>query len=280
MTTRGARLILFLLVAALPIAAILVPLASFVLLSLHPLVDGAIATGWTLGNYGAFLSSPTYYGVFLDSLVLCVKVAVIGLLLGYPMAWFVWRRHGRSRFILLFATVLPLFMSYIVKIYTMRAILGWNGFLNSFLVWSGLLAHPSMVFLYNQMSVLLTMAVIYLPFAALPIFASLERIPAGLLQASADLGAAPGATFRHIVLPLSAPGTTIGVLFVFILAMGDFVTPQMVGGPSGFTFGRVIWSQFGLAYNWPFGAALGMVLLTVALAIVALAGRLGGLAKA
>jgi spermidine/putrescine transport system permease protein len=272
---NATRLGLFLLMAALPACFILLPLGSFALLSLHPLTNEVIGHSWTLDNYTGFFSSPTYYGVFTGSLLLSAKVAAIGLLIGYPMAWFVWRRRGPLRFILLFATVLPLFMSYIVKIYTMRAILGWNGFLNSILVWLGVVAHPSLIFLYNQNSVLLTMAVIYLPFAALPIFASLERIPAALLQASADLGAAPGQTFRHVVLPLSAPGTIGGVLFVFILALGDFVTPQMVGGPSGFTFGRVVWSQFGLASNWPFGAALGMVLLAVALAIMALAGRLG-----
>ena len=276
----AARVGLFLLVAGLPVGIILLPLASFALLSLHPLQDGIIGRSWTAENYGTFWSSSTYYGVFLDSLLLCLKVGLIGVGFGFPVAWFVWRRHGRKRFILLFATVLPLFMSYIVKIYTMRAILGWNGFLNTFLVQVGILAHPSLLFLYNQTSVLLTMGVIYLPFAALPIFASLERIPPALLQASADLGAAPGTTFRHVVVPLSAPGTIVGVLFVYILALGDFVTPQMVGGPSGFTFGRVIWSQFGLAYNWPFGAALGMVLLLVALMIMTMAGRLGGSARA
>jgi spermidine/putrescine transport system permease protein len=137
-----------------------------------------------------------------------------------------------------------------------------------------------MMFLYNQLSVLLTMAVLYLPFAVLPIFASLERISPTLLAASADLGAAPGATFLHVVLPLSAPGAVAAALFVFILALGDFVTPQLVGGTSGFTYGRVVWSQFGLAYDWPFGAALGMVLLVTALAIMAAAGRLSRMGRA
>ena len=120
----------------------------------------------------------------------------------------------------------------------------------------GILDEPSKAFLYNQRAVLMTMTVIFLPFVILPVFISLERIPSRLLEASHDLGATPLRTFRRVVLPLSLPGTVAGALFVFVLAMGDFITPQMVGGTSGFTYGRLIWSQFGLAYNWPLGSAM------------------------
>jgi spermidine/putrescine transport system permease protein len=106
----------------------------------------------------------------------------------------------------------------------------------------------------------------------LPVFISLERIPHRLLEASTDLGASQWRTFRHVVLPLSLPGTVAGALFAFVLALGDFVTPQMVGGTSGFTFGRLIWSQFGLAYNWPLGAAMAGVLLATAMAVILAAG--------
>jgi spermidine/putrescine transport system permease protein len=154
----------------------------------------------------------------------------------------------------------------------MRSILGVNGFLNQILVGSGLLEKPSLVFLYNQTAILITMVVIFLPFVILPVFLSLERIPRNMIEASADLGAGSFRTLWHITLPLSLPGAIAGGLFTFVLALGDFVTPQMVGGPSGFTFGRVIWSQFGLAYNWPFGAAMGVVLLAVSLLIIIAAG--------
>jgi spermidine/putrescine transport system permease protein len=106
----------------------------------------------------------------------------------------------------------------------------------------------------------------------LPVFISLERIPRRLLEASSDLGAGKLHTFRRIILPLSLPGTVAGSLFAFILAMGDFVTPQMVGGTSGFTFGRLIWSQFGLAYNWPLGSAMAAILLATGLAVILIAG--------
>ena len=134
------------------------------------------------------------------------------------------------RNILLLLTVLPLFMSYIVKLYALRAALGLNGLLNQALVGMGILDEPSKAFLYNQRAVLMTMTVIFLPFVILPVFISLERIPSRLLEASHDLGATPLRTFRRVVLPLSLPGTVAGALFVFVLAMGDFITPQMVGG--------------------------------------------------
>ena len=110
-----------------------------------------------------------------------------------------------------------------------------------------------------------------LPFAILPIFVALERIPRSLFEASADLGGSAWATFRRVVLPLSLPGALIGASFTFVLALGDFVTPQMVGGMSGITFGRIVYRQFGLAFNWPFGAALSVILAVVVLAVLWLA---------
>jgi spermidine/putrescine transport system permease protein len=163
-------------------------------------------------------------------------------------------------------------MSYIVKLYTLRSMLGLNGLVNQALLAIGLIERPSQIFLFNQRAVLVTMVVIYLPFVILPIFLALERIPRSLLQASADLGAGAWDTFRRVVLPLSLPGTIAGALFASVLALGDFITPQMVGGTTGFTIGRVIFSQFGLAYNWPFGAAMAAILLVTALAGIILAG--------
>lgn len=266
--TRAA---IFIAVATVPVVFIVAPIASILGMSLRRVEDNQIVHDVSLINFQTFLSDSTYPQVFLGTLGLCCGVTLIGVGIGYPIAYFIWRR-GRAKYVFLLLFILPLLMSYIVKIYTMRSILGLNGFLNQSLMAIGALEAPSLLFLYNRSSILVAMSVIFLPFAILPIFLSLERIPKTLAQASADLGASPGATFRHIVLPLSAPGTIAGGLFVFVLALGDFITPQMVGGPSGFTIGRVIWSQFGLAYNWPFGAALGTILLALSLVIIAVAG--------
>jgi spermidine/putrescine transport system permease protein len=268
----SARVAVFGLVMAAPLLFIIAPIGAFLVMSFWRVESQRIVPAATLANYVAFFGNWAYLKTFLLTLLLCVEVTGIDVLVGYPIAYFIWRRRGRARYILLLLFVMPLFMSYIVKIYTMRSILGLNGFLNKMLVGGGLLPRPSLLFLYNQTAILMTMAVIFLPFVILPIFLSLERIPRSLLQASSDLGAGLGTTFRHVVLPLSLPGTIAGALFAFVLALGDFITPQMVGGPSGFTFGRVIWSQFGLAYNWPFGAAMGVVLFAVALIVIVVGG--------
>ncbi|MFM9107323.1 MAG: ABC transporter permease [Chloroflexota bacterium] len=266
------RWLAFVAAAALPALVVLAPIASFLLLSFFRVEDNEIVREPNLGNYAEVFGNATYRGVYLGSLALCLQVAALTLLIGYPVAWFVWRRRGRLRTVLLLLTVLPLFMSYIVKLYTLRAMLGRNGLLNQALLALGLLDEPSKAFLYNQRSVLVTMTVIYLPFVILPVFISLERIPGRLIEASTDLGAGAWRTFRHVVLPLSLPGTVAGALFAFVLALGDFVTPQMVGGTSGFTYGRLVWSQFGLAYNWPLGSAMAALLLLTALAVILVAG--------
>lgn len=284
MTARGLshgrrpvmRAVAFAAVMAVPILIVVVPISGFFAMSFWHVESQKIVRDWSFANYEAFFSSPAYWLTFLYTLQLCLEVTVIGLVVGYPVAYFIWKRRGRLRYALLLLFVMPLFMSYIVKIYTMRSILGLDGLLNRSLVASGILQAPSLVFLYNRPAILITMAVIFLPFVILPIFLSLERIPGNLIQASADLGAGAGTTFRHVVLPLSLPGTLAGALFAFVLALGDFITPQMVGGPSGFTFGRVIWSQFGLAYNWPFGSALGVILFLIALVAILVGGWAAG----
>ncbi|HZF32767.1 MAG TPA: ABC transporter permease [Candidatus Angelobacter sp.] len=258
-----------------PLAFVLAPLVAFLVYSFWRVENNQLIPDFTFASYLEFFRNEIYPRVFVGTLKLATQVMAIGLLLGYPVAYFIWRRRGRWRYALLLVSVVPLFMSYIIKLYAMRSILGINGFLNKALVALGLLDAPSLAFLYNQRAVLITMAVVYLPFAILPVFLSLERIPLGLIQASADLGARPGQSFRHVVLPLSLPGTIVGGLFVFILAMGDFVTPQMVGGTVGFTYGRVIQSQFGMGFNWPLGSALAVILLIVVLAVIGLAGVVG-----
>ena len=266
------RWLVFAGVAALPLLLVVAPIASFLVLSLFHVENNQIVYTIGLGNYANFFTSPTYLGTFLGTVLLCLEVVLLSLAVGYPVAWFIWCQRGRRRYVLLLLAVLPLFMSYIVKLYTLRSMLGINGLVNQALIGVGLIGRPSLALLFNQRAVLVTMTVIYLPFVVLPIFLSLERIPRSLLQASVDLGAGAWDTFRRVVFPLSLPGTLAGALFAFVLALGDFITPQMVGGTTGFTIGRVIWSQFGLAYDWPFGSAMAAVLLATALAGIGMAG--------
>jgi len=267
-----ARWLIFLLMAAVPVAFIVAPIGSFLLISFFRADKHEIIHELTLFNYVNFFGNWTYLGTYLGTILLCLEVVAVSVLVGYPIAWFIWQQKGSRRYLMLLLAVVPLFMSYIVKLYTLRSMLGLNGLVNQLLLSLGILEKPSQLFLFNQRAVLITMVVIYLPFVILPIFLALERIPRSLLHASIDLGAGAWDTFRRIVLPLSFPGTVAGALFVFVLALGDFITPQMVGGTTGFTIGRVIYSQFGLAFDWPFGAAMAAILFLTALAGILMAG--------
>lgn len=272
MPSRSIRWLIFTATAAIPLIFIVLPIGSFLLLSLFRAEKNQIIREPTLANYAEFFGNWTYSGTYLGTIVLCLEVMALSVIIGYPIAWFIWRQKSSRRYLLLLLAVVPLFMSYIVKLYTLRSMLGLNGLLNQMLLGLGILERPTQIFLFNQRAVLITMVVIYLPFVILPVFLALERIPRSLLHASIDLGAGAWDTFRRVVLPLSLPGTLGGALFAFVLALGDFITPQMVGGTTGFTIGRVIFSQFGLAYDWPFGAAMAAILLLTALTGIVLAG--------
>jgi spermidine/putrescine transport system permease protein len=260
---------------ALPVIFVLVPLAIFLGYSFFSVDQGVIKHTLTLGNYIRFFSDPVFPRVFWNTIVLCVSVAAICILLAYPAAYFLTTLKGRWRYALLMLLMVPLLMSYVIKIYAIRSILGFNGFLNKALVALGILQEPSSLFVFNMNAILLTLTLLLIPFAILPIFLALERIPQILLRASDDLGASGLQTFLRITLPLSLPGVASAASFVFVLAIGDFLTPQMVGGVSGFTFGRILYSQFGTAYNWPFGAALSVALAIVVIVAILVGERFG-----
>jgi spermidine/putrescine transport system permease protein len=260
---------------AAPVFFILVPLAIFLGYSFFSVHDGTIDRALTVGNYVRFFTDPVFLPVLWNTCLLCAAVAVICVLLAYPTAYFLTQLKGRWRYALLMLLMVPLLMSYVIKIYAIRSILGQNGFLNKALMALGIIDTPSSLFVFNMNAILLTLTLLLIPFAILPIFLSLERIPQILLRASDDLGASGAQTFWRITLPLSLPGVASAASFVFVLALGDFLTPQMVGGTSGFTFGRVLYSQFGTAFNWPFGAALSVILALVVIVAILLGERLG-----
>ena len=272
---RRLSLLVTVLAFALPVIFVLVPLAIFLVYSFFSVDQGTIVYAPTLGNYVRFFTDPIFLPVFWNTIVLCVSVAVICILLAYPAAYFLTTLRGRWRYALLMLLLVPLLMSYVIKISAIRSILGLNGFLNKALVAIGILQQPSTLFVFNMNAILLTLSLLLIPFAILPIFLSLERIPQTLLRASDDLGASGLQTFLRITLPLSLPGVASAASFVFVLAIGDFLTPQMVGGISGFTFGRILYSQFGTAYNWPFGAALSVALAIVVICAILIGERFG-----
>jgi spermidine/putrescine transport system permease protein len=259
----------------LPIFFILLPLLGFLVYSLFSVKGVELHYDLTLANYRRFFSEDIYIPVLRQTVILCLEVAALAIAVGYPVAYFLSGLRGRKKYFLLMLLLVPLLMSYIIKMYAIRSILGGNGFLNRALLALGIIDQPSTWFVFNLNAILLTLTVLLLPFAILPIFLSLERIPRNLLDASADLGASNLQSFVRVVFPLSLPGVVTAATFVFVLAIGDYLTPQMVGGQSGFTFGRIIYSQFGTAFDWPFGAALSVVLAIVVIAAILLGSRFG-----
>ena len=261
------------------ILLILVPLASFLSYSFFTVEGLEINHELSLSNYKEFLVGEIYIRTLFRTIFLALVVMFSCILLGYPVAYFLARYAGRFKYAILLMLIIPLFMSYIIKIYMMRSILGYSGLINKVLKMLNLIDKPLEFFLWNQNSVIITLVIILLPLIIIPTFTSLEKIPKNIVEASFDLGCKPFQAFRYVIFPIGFPGLVVGSIFVFILALGDFVTPQLVGGTSGFTFGKIIYSNFGLAFNWPFGAALASILLIISVIIILITNHLTGKSK-
>lgn len=225
-----------------------------------------------LGNYWALLADPQYLLVLLRTLKIALLVSAASLLLAYPFAYFLVFRlsNPNIRVFLFMGVIAPLWVSYLLRAYVWKTILGTEGILNSFLINIGIIDEPSGIFLYNQFAMVVTLTYIFIPFMVMPIYAALEKIPRNLGEASADLGMGGFATFWKITLPLSMPGVVAGFTMTFCLSFGDFIAPFLVGGPDGQMVANVMVSQFGAALNWPLGSALAVVMLIIVLSIISL----------
>jgi spermidine/putrescine transport system permease protein len=229
-----------------------------------------IVHNWNLQNYLQLARNPIYLQVLFRSMRIAASVTVFALLLGYPLAYYLSFHAAKRKDLLYQLVIIPLWASYLVRGYAWKTILGSDGVLNGFLQYLHITHQPVEFFLYSPFAVIITLTHIYTPFTLLPIYASLEHIPRNLLEASHDLGSSPWSTFRRVILPLSLPGVLAGATFAFVLTLGDFLAPLLVGGPSGVMISNVVVSLFGAAYNWPLGAAISfcMMLLVVTLLFV------------
>ncbi len=227
------------------------------------------------GNYLTLVTDPQYVRVLLRSVKIAGLVSLLSMLLAYPYAYFIVHKVKRPgiRVALYMAVVMPLWVSYLLRAYTWKTILGTQGILNSFLVSTGILSEPSSVFLYNQTAMVVTLTYVFIPFMVMPIYAALEKIPKNLVEASRDLGMSPIQTFIRVTLPLSLPGVIAGFTMTFCLSFGDFITPFLVGGPDGMMVANLIATQFGAALNWPLGSALALVMLIIVLTIISVSDR-------
>ena len=230
----------------------------------------AIVHSWNLANYRQLVAVPAYWQTLLRSMWIAARVTLFSLLLGYPMAYFLSFYAGSKKDLFYQLVIIPLWVSYLVRAYAWKTILGSEGVLNTLLQYMHLTKHPLEFLLYSPFAVVLTLTHIYTPFTFLPIYASLEHIPRNLVEASHDLGASPAQTFWRVILPLSIPGVVAGATFAFVLSLGDFLAPLLLGGPSGIMISNIVVSLFGAAYDWPLGAAvsLGMLALVISLLFV------------
>jgi spermidine/putrescine transport system permease protein len=249
---------------------LLLPYALLFVYSFWRVSTGIIVRQWNLDNYRELLRNPVYFEVLLRSLKIAGSVTALALLLAYPLAYYLSFRASARKNLLYQLVIIPLWVSYLVRAYAWKTILGSDGVLNTLLQYLHVVRHPVEALLYSPFAVVLTLTHIYTPFAFLPIYASLQHIPPQLVEASEDLGATPSATFRSVILPLSLPGVLAGATFAFVLSLGDFLAPLLLGGPSGIMISNVVVSLFGAAYEWPLGAAISLCMLLLVLGLISL----------
>jgi spermidine/putrescine transport system permease protein len=233
-----------------------------------------IVHAWTLDNYRELLRVNVYLQTLFRSMWIAARVMIFSLLLGYPLAYYLSFHAGARKDLFYQLVIIPLWVSYLVRAYAWKTILGSDGVLNTLLQYLHLTKHPVEFLLYSPFAVVLTLTHIYTPFAFLPIYAALEHIPRNLVEASHDLGASPLQTFWRVIFPLSIPGVLAGATFAFVLSFGDFLAPLLLGGPSGIMVSNIVVSLFGAAYNWPLGAAISFCMLLLVLALLLLSEKL------
>ncbi len=267
-----------LLIAAIPslwlVLFLVAPLILLVAWSFQaPSIGIFFRSQYSLGSYRLGLGTPQYWTVLWKTVFTAFAVAVISILLGYPIAYVLAVIASPSRrYTLMVIVMLPFLTSYLLRIYAWRLILGTDGVLNRFLAITGISHSSFSYFLFTRIAVVIVLVYVWAPWAALPIFVRLEQIELALREAAADLGASPWGAFVRVVLPLSFSGVLAAFFFVFIPTLGDFATADLVGGSGGVMLGNLIDGLLRVL-SYPSGAVLAVMLMVVALAFMFLGGR-------
>lgn len=261
---RRRQLIALISPASLWLLFLLVlPLGTLVLLSFTVSAFGEGSGVFTWEHYQAFFHNTVYQRLIWRSLGISLFVTVLTLLFSYPVAYFLAYFAGEKQNLLLTILIIPAWTSFLLRVLAWRLILGSNGLLNTLLLNLGIIQEPITGLFFSTKAVIITLVYIWIPFAVLPIYVSLQRIEGNLFEAAADLGARPWQTFWKVVFPLSLPGVLAAFLFVFIPTVGEYVTPALVGGPNGLMIGNIIWDQFSRGLDWPMGATLSLVIIII-----------------
>ncbi|EAA4233182.1 putrescine ABC transporter permease PotH [Salmonella enterica] len=222
--------------------------------------DGQLSITLNLGNFLQLTDDPLYFEAYLQSLQIAGISTICCLLLGYPLAWAMAHSKPSTRNILLLSVILPSWTSFLIRVYAWMGILKNNGVLNNVLLWLGVIDQP-LTILHTNLAVYIGIVYAYLPFMVLPIYTALTRIDYSLVEASLDLGARPLKTFFSIIVPLTKGGIIAGSMLVFIPAVGEFVIPELLGGPDSIMIGRVLWQEFFNNRDWPVASAVAIIML-------------------
>ncbi len=221
---------------------------------------------FTLDNFGRS-AEWLYLSIFLDSARIAALAAFFALLIGYPAAYAIAKAAPRHQTALLFLAMLPFWTNYLIRTYAWIVLLNPKGLINNFLLSIGLIGAPLSI-LYNEFAVILGLVYNYVPFVILAIYSALQRLDPSYAEASRDLGATALTTFWRITLPLTASGVAAGAVFVFVLSIGNFITPDLLGGGKLQMVGNLIYDQFLTARDWPFGSALSVILIAIMLLLL------------
>ena len=250
------------------ILLVLAPNALMVVYSLWNSQDGVISYAMSIGNYIEALTNPVTMSVLLRTILVALGSSILATLIAYPAAWFVVRRLSKRRLLAVLLVIVPLWISFLIRVYSWKLVLGERGFINSTLLSLGLIDKPLTFMLYSSFAVFLTLTYVAIPFCFVSSYSALERLPNSLLEASADSGATPFQTFRTVIWPLTRFSLAL------LLSCGDYLTPAMVGGLDGTMFGSLVITQFGLTNNWPLGAAMSVILLLITALLLAVLARI------
>ncbi|MDG2526700.1 ABC transporter permease subunit [Stenotrophomonas sp. HITSZ_GD] len=227
-------------------------------------VDNAFHLKLNLGNYLNLLTDSQYIAAYLSSIKIAAISTVLALLVGYPMAYVIARMSPAARNVAMMLVVLPSWTSFLIRVYAWIGILDSNGLLNRVLMGIGVIDEPLRI-LYTPLAAYIGIVYCYLPFMVLPLYATLVKLDRRLLEAAYDLGARPWKAFLTITLPMSRSGIIAGCMLVMIPAVGEFVIPEMLGGPDTLMIGRVLWGEFFNNRDWPAASAVAIVMLLLLL---------------
>ncbi len=254
----------------------LLPLVLMAAFSFRADSHGQLFTGWVFGlaQYASAFASAAFMRLLGLSSLVALLVSFTVVVLSYPLAYFLAMYAGRRMGLYLVLLLVPFWTSYLLRVMAWKIMLGSNGLINSVLLYLRVIQQPLEALLYNRTAVTITLIYVWIPFAALPILAALQRIDPFVLEAASDLGAGPVRQFLRITLPLSMPGVFAAFFMVFIPTVGEYVTPLLVGGSSGSLYGNIIQDFFTKAANWPLGSALSMIMLGLTFLLLLVATRL------